>query len=175
MQYLHVAAVSDLWKTTSFNSHSVFSNSILNLLINCSMSSSHAYSPLMSVPPLTVEKLLSSLEDVKEKWSSFGFYLSVQSDMLMKIKRQYITSKNRLAAVLRYVLQLHPYASWRVVIRTLDAMKEHKVADEIRKCAEPISGICVGYSLLWLIQAKKQQQQIGHFKGPFGIISVSIV
>ena len=62
---------------------------------------------------------------------------------LDQIKSQHPHPSDRLREAFSYFLRLDPDASWRSVLRALDGMKETKLADRLRKLAEPVTGMHV--------------------------------
>lgn len=87
--------------------------------------------------------MLSAVKGAEGEWERIGRWLLVPHSMRNKIEREYPTSAERLAAMFDYFLQLDPYVSWRSVIRALDGVRKHEIADMIREWAEPISGVYI--------------------------------
>ena len=55
--------------------------------------------------------------------------------------RQYSTHLQRSTALINHFLELHPDDSWRVLVTALDRMMETEMADRLRHCCEPLTGI----------------------------------
>ena len=70
-----------------------------------------------------------------------GYWLGVRLTRRDEIRRQYSTHLQRSTAVINHFLELHPDASWRALVTALDGMKETKMADRLRHCCEPLTGI----------------------------------
>ena len=94
-------------------------------------------------PDLTAANLLIAVKEVKDKWDELGNFLLVPDTVRNRIRKQHSTSLDRLDAVIKYVLELHPYVSWRLFIRALDRLSKHDLADKIRSFAEPVTGIII--------------------------------
>ena len=98
--------------------------------------------PSTSAPPLTVENVLKYTQEVKN-WKKVGFWLlpGDPTEQLDAIEREYSYNKDRLRAVVQQWLQGGgPTRSWRWLVQALDYAGDMKVADPIRKFAEPPQG-----------------------------------
>ena len=60
---------------------------------------------------------------------------------LEELRRQYSTHLQRSTTVINHFLELHPDASWRALVTALDNMRETEMADRLRHCCEPPTGI----------------------------------
>ena len=79
---------------------------------------------------------------VERVWGDgLGLYLCVPDFKQDEIKRQFSRLPQQKQALIKYWKDRNPRASWRSLIVTLDAMKEKWVADDIRRLAEPLSGV----------------------------------
>ena len=92
----------------------------------------------------TTSNLQKAVERVERVWGvgeGLGFYLRVPRSKRDEIKRQFSRLPQQKQALIKYWKDRNPRASWRSLIATLDAMKEKRVADNIRHLAEPLSGV----------------------------------
>lgn len=84
---------------------------------------------------------MAALKGLESRWQDIGYYAYVPLDSLNHIKTQHITNSARLQEVLHYILSLHPYPGWRIIIRCLHWMDEHVSAARIQEYAEPVTGM----------------------------------
>ena len=109
--------------------------------------------PLSLPSALTVDNVLRELKDVswqtlsnKKRLSDgkttiwFGV-LQLPESQRHKIEAEYSTEDERRTAAVRYWLASDPYASWRRLIRELDAFEEHAMAKQILRYAEKLTGM----------------------------------
>ena len=93
----------------------------------------------------TTSNVQKAVERVERLWGGFGeglgFKLRVPDSKRNEIKRQFLRLPQQKQALIKYWKDRNPRASWRSLIATLDAMKEKRVADDIRHLAEPLSGV----------------------------------
>lgn len=89
---------------------------------------------------MTLKNLVSALKSIESRWNDLGNDLKFPKFVLEDIERQNQTSRERLTAVLKHYLQLHPFASWRRIIRALERLEEPVIVKQIRKYAEHILG-----------------------------------
>ena len=94
--------------------------------------------------------MLSALEGLEEgKWwdqegargGGLGGWLGVPETRLEDIRSQYSTHLQRSTAIISHFLELHPDASWRALVTGLDWIKEIEMADRLRHCCKPPTGI----------------------------------
>ena len=71
--------------------------------------------------------------------------LQLQLSQRSRIEREYATEDERRNAAVLFWLIYHPYASWRLLIRQLDAYRKHLVADRIRHYTEKVTGMLGSY------------------------------
>ena len=95
---------------------------------------------------LTVENIMTALKGIEKEWYYLGDCLYVPKGVIDELWTQHSTDFDRLRTMLQYVLTLHPYASWRSIIRALHVMKEHRVANKILEYAEPVTGTMYMYT-----------------------------
>ena len=69
-----------------------------------------------------------------------GYRLGVPVSKRREIASQFSSVPQRRKALINYFIDHDPVASWRAVIVVLDAMREKRVADELRYLAEPVTG-----------------------------------
>ena len=69
-----------------------------------------------------------------------GGWLGVPESKRREIASQFSSVPQQRKALVNYFIDHDPVASWRAVIVALDAMREKKVADELRHLAEPVTG-----------------------------------
>ena len=69
-----------------------------------------------------------------------GDRLRVPESKRREIASQFSSVPQRRKALINYFIDHDPVASWRAVIVVLDAMREKRVADELRYLAEPVTG-----------------------------------
>ena len=92
-------------------------------------------------PSLTVENIMAVLKGIERKWDFIGSLLCVPEEKRSAMKKQlYFTDKDQLRKILMYMLSLHPFASWRVIMNALHWMREHQLAESIWEFAEPLTG-----------------------------------
>lgn len=84
---------------------------------------------------------MSSLKGAEHRWEELSVELRIPQVKVEEIKKQFLTSVDRLSVVFKYFLQLHPFASWRRIIRALERIEEHVITKCIRAYAEPVSGM----------------------------------
>ena len=92
----------------------------------------------------TTSNAQKAVERVEEMWGfgkGLGFWLCVPGSKRDEIKRQFSRLLQQKQVLMKYWKDRNPRASWRSLIATLDAMKEKRVADDIRHLAEPLSGV----------------------------------
>ena len=58
------------------------------------------------------------------------------------MRSQHSNDDEKLQQVFLYVLAVHPFASWRVIINALHEMGERQLAESIQEYAEPVTGMC---------------------------------
>ena len=79
-------------------------------------------------------------------------WLWVPNAKLDEIESQHPHLSDRLREVFSYFLRVDPDASWRSVLKSLDAVEETKLVDRLRQLAEPVTGtyvtVCVN-ALCW--------------------------
>ena len=111
--------------------------------------------PLSLPSALTVDNVLRELKGIswqtlsRNKWVSLGSHriryrggvLRLPESQQYKIKVEYSTEDEQRTAAVRYWLASDPYASWRRLIRQLDAFEEHAVAKQILRYAEKLTGM----------------------------------
>lgn len=72
------------------------------------------------------------------------YVLDVPSSQRNKIEREYATDDERRIVAVKFWKHNNPYTSWRGLIRGLDWLDEHALADQIRHYAEKVTGmLCV--------------------------------
>ena len=91
----------------------------------------------------TTSNTQKAVERVERVWGSLElvYWLRVPDSKQDEIKRQFSRLLQQKQALIKYWKDRNPRASWRFLIATLDAMKEKRVADDIRHLAEPLSGV----------------------------------
>ena len=84
---------------------------------------------------------MAVLKGIERKWDFIGSLLCVPEEKRSAMKKQlYFTDKDQLRKILMYMLSLHPFASWRVIMNALHWMREHQLAESIWEFAEPLTG-----------------------------------
>ncbi|XP_064385685.1 uncharacterized protein LOC135334454 isoform X2 [Halichondria panicea] len=89
-------------------------------------------------PRLTLSNLVSALKSVENRWNDLGADLRFPEAVLQSIEKQNCSSLERLTAVLKHFLQLHPFASWRRIIRALERLEENGIVKHIKTYSEHI-------------------------------------
>ena len=85
---------------------------------------------------------MAALKGVESRWDVIRYYSYVPVETKRHIETQHSAdSVQCLREVLLYVLSLHPYLGWRVIIDALYWMEEHLFATRIKEYAEPVAGI----------------------------------
>ena len=85
---------------------------------------------------------MAALKGVESRWKNIGGFLHVPGETRRAIEtRHSADSAQCLREVLLYVLSLHPYPGWRVIIDALYGIGEHQVAIGIEEYAEPVAGM----------------------------------
>ena len=83
-----------------------------------------------------------ALKGVESRWDDIGIRLYVREETRCHIETQHSAdSVQCLREVLLYVLSLHPYPGWRVIIDALYWMRELQLATRIEEYAEPVAGM----------------------------------
>ena len=112
----------------------------------------HTYCDVMFVaaPPLSVDKVMSALQGLAEKWEKVGTNLSIPKTTLRAIKTENTEDVDRLRTIIIYWLHRDPEASWRKLIHRLDYYSKdeyfQQTADTIRNYAEKLSGQSVSHN-----------------------------
>ena len=70
-----------------------------------------------------------------------AYHLRVPGSKRIEIERNHLKPPDQLWEVVSYYLNRCPSPSWRGVIRAVEWMKAHHVADVMREKAEPVRGI----------------------------------
>ncbi len=83
---------------------------------------------------------MSALKSVENRWNDLGADLRFPEAVLQSIEKQNCSSLERLTAVLKHFLQLHPFASWRRIIRALERLEENGIVKHIKTYSEHILG-----------------------------------
>ena len=89
---------------------------------------------------LTTANLVSVLKGIENRWNDLGDELKYPQSLLEEIEKQYLSTRERLTAVVKHFLQLHPFASWRRIIRGLERLEEHSIVKQIKTQAERVLG-----------------------------------
>ena len=91
----------------------------------------------------TTSNVQKAVERVERVWGGVQlvYWLRVPPSKEDEIKRQFSRLPQQKQVLIKYWKDRNPRASWRSLIVTLDAMKEKRVADDIRHLAEPLSGV----------------------------------
>ena len=84
---------------------------------------------------------MTTLTGIENKWESLGTWLCVPHETRRSIREQHSTDSNRLRELLLYMLNLHPFASWRLIINALYKIREDHLAERLQEYAEPETGI----------------------------------
>ena len=85
---------------------------------------------------------MATLKGVESRWIDIGDCLCVPGETMRHIRTQHSAdSVQCLKEVLLYVLSLHPYPGWRVIIHALYRIEEHQVATRIEEYGEPVAGM----------------------------------
>ena len=86
-----------------------------------------------------MENITSALKSIEREWDDFGIWLYVPDETRSGIESQQCSGFEQ---VILYVLAVHPFASWRVIINALQRMGEGQLAESIQEYAEPVTGMC---------------------------------
>ena len=89
---------------------------------------------------MTTANLVSSLKSIESRWNDLGTDLRFPQALIQEIEKQNLSTKEKLTAVIKHFLQLHPFASWRRIIRALERLEEHSVVKRIKTYAERVLG-----------------------------------
>ena len=84
---------------------------------------------------------MESLKEKEGRWDGIGKCLYVPYDTRHHIKSQHSTDSDQLREVFLYVMGLHPFSGWRMIIDALHWIKEDQLATEIHDYAEPLTGM----------------------------------
>ena len=105
-----------------------------------------------SATALTVDNILKELKEVdwetlcgKNEYINDGV-LDLPPSQQRRIEREYATEDERRNAAVLFWLIYNPYASWRLLIRRLDAYRKHSIVNRIRHYTEKVTGM-LGSSL----------------------------
>ena len=101
----------------------------------------------LSTTALTVDNVVRELKDIT--WDilcgddrTYGV-LDLPDSQRHKIEDKYATENQCRNAAVHFWLFSDPYASWRKLIRQLDCLRQHTLAERIRDYAEKLSGMLV--------------------------------
>ncbi len=90
---------------------------------------------------LTADNLTVILTGIEDKWKDIAQNLIVPKSEITRINNEHSNSTTeKLRSVFKYSLKMHPFSSWRSIIRSLDKAEEFVLADKIRPLAECITG-----------------------------------
>ena len=94
-----------------------------------------------------MEKIQSLLHEkgiyskLAEEWDHFGSTVDVPQSKRDEIRHSlHMDNGARLGSIFEYLVSMHPYGSWRLLIWALDEMGTNykNYADAIRDSAEPV-------------------------------------
>ena len=97
--------------------------------------------PFPAAPVFTLENIMAALKGFESDWNDIGLYAYVPWDTLRQIEKQHSTDSARLREILHYILSLHPYPGWRVIIWALHCIGQQVSAARIQEYAEPVTGM----------------------------------
>ena len=91
----------------------------------------------------TTSNVQKAVERVEKVWGGgqLAYWLYVPRSKQDEIQRQFSRLPQQKQALIKYWKDRNPRASWRSLIATLDGMEEKLAADDIRRLAEPLSGV----------------------------------
>ena len=87
----------------------------------------------------TTMNVLRAVREVEDT-DRLGDWLGVPKSKREEIWSQFSSVVEQRKAIINYFIENDPESSWRRVIWALDAMRQKKIADDIRHLAEPIPG-----------------------------------
>ena len=92
--------------------------------------------------PLTPSNVMREVREVGNWWEEYGlgFWLYIPRSKREEVRQKFSDEMEQKKQLISHWINTDPLASWRRLIRTLDAMKETKMADSIRSYAEPLAG-----------------------------------
>ena len=93
---------------------------------------------------LTVGNVLRALKPLEGRvmgYDGLANYLKIPQPKLIEITTNLRNPTDKLREVVSYYLTRCPSPSWRGVIRAVEEMKAHHVADGMRERAEPVRGV----------------------------------
>ena len=85
---------------------------------------------------------MREVREVGNWWEEYGlgFWLYIPRSKREEVRQKFSDEMEQKKQLISDWINTDPLASWRRLIRTLDAMKETKMADSIRSYAEPLAG-----------------------------------
>ena len=83
---------------------------------------------------------MAALKGLEYLWYDIGDLLFVPYETRTDIRTKHSTVTARLREILHYVLSIHPYAGWRIIIWALHWEGEQRSAARIQEYAEPVTG-----------------------------------
>ena len=86
---------------------------------------------------LTPNNVLKELKEVD--WDTLCDIL--QLPVSRRIERMYVSEEEQKSEGVSFWVNNHPYSSWRLLIRELDAKRKHSVANQIHQYAEKVTGM----------------------------------
>ena len=118
---------------------------IFNVVIDSCAAQYHVIPLSLFLSPsdtaLTVDNVVRELKDIT--WNRLCSVLLLPYSQRRKIKNEYATENQHRNAAVHFWLFSDPYASWRKLIRQLDCLRQHTLAERIRDYAEKLSGMLV--------------------------------
>ena len=90
---------------------------------------------------LTVDNVVRELKDVT--WKKLCCVLLLPLSQQLKIENEYATENQRRNAAVHFWLFSDPYASWRKLIRQLDRLRQHALAERLHDYAEKLTGMLI--------------------------------
>ena len=95
----------------------------------------------------TPANVLGAVWPVEDWWDGggLGYNLYISEEKKKEIQQLHSDPKEQKRQLIIYWMSTDPQASWRRLIRKLDAMRQSPVADAIRDYAEPLAAGAVLY------------------------------
>ena len=74
-------------------------------------------------------------------FNTFSGILDLPESQGRRIERMYVSEEEQKSEGVSFWVNNHPYSSWRLLIRELDEMGKHSVANQIHQYAEKVTGM----------------------------------
>ena len=88
---------------------------------------------------LTPNNVFKELKEVD--WNTLCDILQLPDSQGQRIEKMYVSEEEQKSEGVLFWVNNHPYSSWRLLRRRLDAKGKHSVANQIHQYAEKVTGM----------------------------------